>query len=84
MNLLTDNVGSPFRCPLFIIGLNPAVDTGRDFWSEYWSDRTGFNKELLLEHLLEARGALTMTRANIEKSAALHEGGLWTQISICT
>jgi hypothetical protein len=59
--------GSPFYCPLFIIGLNPVVDTGRDFWKWYWSDRTGFKKELLLDDLRQARGALTTTRANIEE-----------------
>ncbi|MGI8527521.1 MAG: hypothetical protein ACR2K5_15375 [Pseudolabrys sp.] len=59
--------GSPFDCPLFIIGLNPAVYTGRDFWNGYWSDHTGFKKELLLDDLLEAEGALTTTRANIEE-----------------
>jgi hypothetical protein len=59
--------GSPFDCPLFIIGLNPAVDTGRDFWNGgYWCDRTGFDKKLFLNDI-QARGPVKTTRANIEE-----------------
>ena len=35
--------GSPLRCKVFVVGLNPATTLREEFWS-YWDDATGFDR----------------------------------------
>ena len=40
--------GSPFRCDVFIVGLNPATKMSEDFW-KFWRSGHGFDKNVWLE-----------------------------------
>ncbi|MBV7547277.1 hypothetical protein KW849_13360 [Pseudomonas sp. PDM26] len=46
--------GSPLGCRVFIVGLNPASASERDFW-EFWDCETGFNKRAWFESYLAER-----------------------------
>lgn len=40
--------GSPFDCRVFVVGENPATTLSSPFW-QFWSDVSGFDKEVWLE-----------------------------------
>lgn len=46
--------GSPLDCRVFIVGLNPASASERDFW-EFWDCEAGFNKRAWFESYLAER-----------------------------
>lgn len=46
--------GSPLDCRVFIVGLNPASASERDFW-EFWNFETGFDKRAWFESYLAER-----------------------------
>ncbi|QKE63804.1 hypothetical protein HNE05_10690 [Aquipseudomonas campi] len=46
--------GSPLDCRVFIVGLNPASASERDFW-EFWDCEAGFNKRAWFESYLTER-----------------------------
>lgn len=66
--------GSPFDCRLLLVGTNPARNTGKPFWRNYWSKETGQKQGALLTDLAmfprhRGTGAplgWTKTRAKIE------------------
>jgi hypothetical protein len=64
--------GSPLECSVFIVGLNPATASERDFW-EYWHPVKGFMKAMWREdHVAERKKAgefftISPTRNAIER-----------------
>lgn len=46
--------GSPLRCTIFIVGLNPATELKRSFW-DFWRADYGFNKTEWFEVYKEER-----------------------------
>ena len=46
--------GSPLDCRVFIVGLNPASASERDFWA-FWDCEAGFNKRAWFESYLAER-----------------------------
>ena len=56
--------GSPFGCPVFLVGINPATDI--PLWP-YWSVERGCDKQGWLRAYLERKGRLGPTRAKIER-----------------
>jgi hypothetical protein len=38
--------GSPYDCPIFIVGVNSATQLGHGFFQRYWSDETGFLRDV--------------------------------------
>lgn len=46
--------GSPLDCRVFIVGLNPASASERDFW-EFWNLETGFEKRAWFESYIAER-----------------------------
>ena len=59
--------GSPFCSELFLIGTNPARNTGFPFWKSYWDDTVGQNRNRLLPDLKQLEGGFSSTRKKIEK-----------------
>jgi hypothetical protein len=68
--------GSPYECPIFIVGFNPATKTQEPFW-KFWNDSTGFNKNEWFDYYKLERSkqwskswkrtrAVSPTRANID------------------
>lgn len=56
--------GSPFDCPVFLVGINPATDI--PLWP-YWSAEHGCDKQGWLGAYLEKHGRYRPTRARIER-----------------
>jgi hypothetical protein len=69
--------GSPYDCPIFIVGFNPRTTTREPFW-KFWDDSTGFKKEEWVHYYKLERSqqssksgkrnrAVSPTRANIDQ-----------------
>ena len=48
-------VGSPLECRIFIVGLNPATQLGQPFFSRYWDDGYGFDRDIFEGDYLSVR-----------------------------
>jgi len=46
--------GSPLDCDSFIVGLNPATELPKPFWS-YWDSNNGFNKDVWFKDYVSQR-----------------------------
>ena len=47
--------GSPLECRIFIVGLNPATQLERPFFSRYWDDSRRFDREAFESDYLSVR-----------------------------
>ena len=48
-------VGSPLECRIFIVGLNSATQLEQPFFSRYWDDSLGFDRNTFEEDYLSLR-----------------------------
>ena len=47
--------GNPLECEIFIVGINPATEMQKEFWT-FWSEKNGFKKpEWLESYILERK-----------------------------
>jgi hypothetical protein len=57
--------GSPLRCKIFIVGINPARHVGKSFFS-FWDPSYGLRKEKFIKELEQLPGGVRKTRKFIE------------------
>lgn len=60
--------GNPFKCDVFLVGLNPVTESSGDFW-DYWNDSIGFMKSKWEQTYVLSRNGINKyspTRRRIE------------------
>jgi hypothetical protein len=77
--------GSPLAARVFVVGFNPATSMDQPFW-HYWSDDTGFDKQLFMSDYLLKRGLNEPegVRARIERIVSQLPRGAAVETNICS